>query len=151
MNYSLGKGIRFFTEDEVRDAMNVADRLFTKDLLIKKEKEDLEEVPKMDYWQIYASYVIMLLILSYSYREMADHNVPTAQVSEVKYMLGKSPRKIKEFILSSCLVYLPYSVYVQILPILLKVLSTRKHEFISILEEANHILDDFFGDEFRKS
>ena len=151
MNYCLGKGIRFFTANEVYDAMNVADRLFAKALLAKKEEEDLEEMPKMDHWQSYASYVIMLLILSYSYREMADHNIPTAQVSEVKYMLGKSPRKIKEFILSSCLVYLPYTVYIEILPILLKVLGTKKHEFISILEEANHILDDFFGKEYKKS
>lgn len=134
MNLNVSKGIRFYGTQDVADAGKISDRI----ILLKSDND------KLNHWEIYASYVLMIILLTEGYKKISEKELPAVYISDIKSLLDSSslPDDVKQNLVTNALLYLPTDSFKDLKDVIQNIVKTGSEEFKSILETLSSVLDD---------
>lgn len=131
MDYDLAKQIRFYSGNEVKDVINVAERIVYDQ--------------KFSHWVLYSTYIYAGIILCIAYKKIEAQKMPIVTVSEMREKLNLSAEELKEYFLTVSMTHFPKTVYVNSQKYLQDFLKTKPKEGESCVESAREYFEDFFS------
>ena len=134
MNLNVSKGIHFYGTQDVADAVKISDRI----ILLKSNNDEL------DHWEIYASYVMRIILLTEGYKKISEKELPAVYISDIKSFLdsSSSPDDVKQNLITNALLYLPTDTFKDLKDVIQNIAKTGTEEFKSVLETFSSVLDD---------
>ena len=134
MNLNVSKGIHFYGTQDVADAGKISDRI----ILLKSNNDEL------DHWEIYASYVMRIILLTEGYKKISEKELPAVYISDIKSFLdsSSSPDDVKQNLITNVLLYLPTDTFKDLKDVIQNIAKTGTEEFKSVLETLSSVLDD---------
>ena len=134
MNLNVSKGIHFYGTQDVADAGKISDRI----ILLKSNNDEL------DHWEIYASYVMRIILLTEGYKKIFEKELPAVYISDIKSFLdsSSSPDDVKQNLITNALLYLPTDTFKDLKDVIQNIAKTGTEEFKSVLETLSSVLDD---------
>lgn len=135
MNLIVSKGIHFYGTQDVADASKISDRI----ILLKSNND------KLNHWEVYASYVMMIILLTEGYKKISEKKLPAVYFSDIKSFLdsSSSPDDVKQNLISNALLYLPADSFKDLKDVIHNIMNTGMEEFKSILEVLVGVCDSF--------
>lgn len=131
MDFNVAKQVRFYSDNEVKDVINVAERIVY----------DQE----FSHWVLYSTYIYTGIILCIAYTKLEAHEMPEVKVSEIREKLKLSAEELKEYFLTVSMTHFPKTVYVNSQKYLQDFLKTKPKEGESCVEAAREYFEDFFS------
>lgn len=134
MNLNVSKGIHFYGTQDAADAGKISDRI----ILLKSNNDEL------DHWEIYASYVMRIILLTEGYKKISEKELPAVYISDIKSFLdsSSSPDDVKQNLITNALLYLPTDTFKDLKDVIQNIAKTGTEEFKSVLETLSSVLDD---------
>ena len=131
MDYDLAKQIRFYSGHEVKDVMNIAERIVHNE--------------KFSHWVLYSTYIYAGIILCIAYKKIEAQEMPIVTVSEMREKLSLSAEELKEYFLTVSMTHFPKTVYENSQKYLTDFLKTKPKEGESCVETARECFENFFS------